>query len=195
MKNIKIKFGFSSIILILCAFVCKNEYTFLTFLAVVIHELGHLLAALILRIKISEFSFGILGARLKTSNCLTSYLQEIFLCAFGPIFNFISVIFVILFLDWQTSARLIYLISASILLGTLNLMPIKSFDGGRILECILSIYFSPKYVICILKVISFFFITSLWIVSVYFLLIYTSSLGLFVFCGALFCNIFIEDNF
>ncbi len=195
MKHVKFKFGFFSVLIILVAFISKNEYTFLTILAVTIHELGHLFAAFIFKIKISEFSFGILGARLKTSTTLTSYFQEIMLCFFGPIFNFLSVILILILFDWQNSNKLIYFITASKLLGALNLMPIKSFDGGRIFESLLSIFLSPKYVVNILRVVSFFFILVLWLISVYFILIYTSSLGLFVFSASLFSNIFIEDNF
>lgn len=194
MKSIKIKFGIFSIITIFAIFLSKNSYSFLTLQVVVLHELGHLLAGFIFKIKITEFSIGLLGARLKTSNSLNSYFQEIMLCLLGPLLNIFSAIFVYAFFDWQNSDRLTYFITASILLGVLNLLPIKSFDGGRILESLFSMLFTPKYAVKFVKGISFFFVITLWMVSVYFLLIYTYSLGLFVFSALLFANIFIDDN-
>ena len=99
------------------------------------------------------------------------------------------------FVNNRISEKASYFVSASILLGVLNLFPIKSFDGGRILESVLLMFISPKLVLRLVKLISFFCIITLWIVSVYFLLIYTYSLGLFVFSTSLFCNIFIDDSF
>ncbi|MBR2388407.1 MAG: site-2 protease family protein [Clostridia bacterium] len=195
MKNIKIKFDFFSVFIFFVSLFIKNKYTSLTILAVTIHEVGHVFAAFIFKIKITELSVGILGARLKTSHSLTSYFQEIMLCLFGPLFNFISFGLILVLYHNNLSNKLLYFATASILLGTLNLMPIKSFDGGRILESILSLFLSPKHTLNTVKLVSFFFVLTLWIISVYFLLIYTSSLGLFVFSAALFCNIFVDENF
>ena len=195
MGKVKFKFDFFAILAFIVLLISKNEYTVLTVIAVIIHEIGHIFAALVFKIKISEFSIGILGARIKTSTILTSYFQEIMISLFGPLFNLFSAVFVFFLFNSQHDDRIAYFAVASVLLGVLNLLPIKSFDGGRIVECVFSVLFPDKIAFYIVNCISFFFIVSLWMISVYFLLIYTSSLGLFVFSALLFCNIFIENKF
>ena len=196
MRNLKIKFGFFSVFIAL-AFLCSaNKFTFLSLLAAAIHELGHIIAAKLFNIRLCEMNFGLLGARLKTSGSLCSYSQEILLCFFGPLFNFLSAIIVYVFSKnaGNISEEIEFFILSSLILAILNLLPIRTFDGGRILEAVL-LYFMPvEKVFFIINLLSFFIIFSLWCVSVYFLLIYTSSLGLFIFSLSLFVSLFIESG-
>ena len=134
MLKTRIKFGFFSLLIAVTMIISANEYTYISFLAAAIHETGHLFAAKILKIKLTELKFDFLGARLIVSRNIISYSQEIILCAFGPLFNFLSAIIV-----YAASQRLktdhsliSFFIFASLALGILNLLPIKSFDGGRI---------------------------------------------------------------
>ena len=190
MKKIKIKLSFIPLLLILSLLISSNNFTSMALLAVLIHESGHIVASKLFKIELTEFSFGILGARLKTNGILTSYWQEILLSFFGPLFNFLTVI-ILLILRTQSSA-VSFLIFSSAILGTLNLLPINTFDGGRIFKSLLSFFICPHIVSKIMNLISFFLIFTLWIISVYFMLIYTSSLGLFVFSLSLFCTIFLN---
>ena len=196
MRNLKIKFGFFSIFIILALLFTSNKFTFLSFLAATIHEVGHLVASKIFKIRICELNFGLLGARLKTSGFLCSYKQEILLCFFGPLFNFLSaaVLYIISKNMGDLCKEIDFFIMSSLVLGILNLLPIRTFDGGRILESILSCFLPIEKVFFIINLFSFIIIFSLWCISVYFLLIYTSSLGLFIFSLSLFASLFIEDN-
>ena len=196
MKNLKVKFGFFSVFIALALIFSANKFTLLSFLAATIHEAGHLIASKLFNLRICELNFGLLGARLKTSGSLCSYKQEILLCFFGPFFNLLSAlaIYVYSMQFGYLSETAEFFIVSSLILGVLNLLPIRTFDGGRILEAVLSSFLSIEKVYCIINVLSFIIIFLLWGISVYFLLIYTSSLGLFIFSVSLFASLFIEGE-
>ena len=196
MAKLKIKFGFFSLLIIFSLLVSGNKLTYLTLLAVSIHESGHIVASKIFNISICELNFGFLGARLKTEDMLYSYSQEISLCLFGPIFNFLSayIAYVILCFTNYNKENIKFFILSSILLGIINLLPIRTFDGGRIIESLFSYVLHPKKVYTIVNIFSFITIFCLWSVSVYFLLVYSSSLGLFVFSFSLFFSLFIDKE-
>ena len=196
MTKTKIKFGFFSLLIVVTMIITADEYTYISLLAALIHELGHLFAAKIFKIKLTELKIDFLGARLMVSKNIISYSKEIALCAFGPIFNFLSAIIVyVTSNNFQADyPRIRFFIFASVALGVLNLMPIKSFDGGRITEAALCFVLSPSSAKKAVEVLSFITVFLLWCLSVYFLLIYSSSLSLFVFSISLFFTLFVTNS-
>ena len=196
MRNLKVKFGFFFVFIIFSLLFTLNKFTFLSLLAATIHEMGHLVASKLFKIRICELDFGILGARLKISGALCSYKQEILLCLFGPLFNFLSALLVYILSNKESGAseEIEFFILSSLVLGTLNLLPIRTFDGGRILESIFSTFLPVEKVFFIINIFSFLIIFLLWCISIYFLLIYTSSLGLFIFSISLFASLFIDGD-
>ena len=191
MKKTKIKFGFFSLMLIIAFFVTGNKYTFICIFAAVLHELGHIAAACLLDVGISEFTFGALGARLLLSDKVYSYRQEIILSAAGPISNVIFALLAYVLLDGEKPE---IFITFSLFLAILNLLPIRTFDGGRIFECILLHFLPIPLSKLIIDISSFIFIFFLWSVSIYFLLIHASTLNLFVFSASLFSSLFISEE-
>ena len=161
-------------------------------LAVAIHEMGHIVAAKICGIEVGKFKLGILGAAIVPRRPLYSYKEEFILCIGGPLANFLSALLICRFHSAAvfTESLLLYSIS----LGALNLLPIKSFDGGRIFSAILSCLLSPKTAERVLNLTSFLLIFTLWSISVYLLLKISSSVSLFVFSVALFTKIFLPDT-
>ena len=194
MKKTKIKLGVFTLPIILLIFFTLNNYLLVIITPIIIHELGHIVAAWILNIKISEFSVGILGARLKTGPDQLSYGNEIILALFGPLANFLCVfVGYVIYKKYNFHDTYLFLMT-SLLLGAINLLPIKTFDGGRIFESFLSIFLPLGWAVRITYIISLICIITLWLISVYFLLIYSSSLGLFVFSLSLFFEIFVSEN-
>ena len=57
---------------------------FVTVVAALLHECGHLLAARLLHVPISGLQMSFLGARLEVSGRILSYGEEWLLCAAGP---------------------------------------------------------------------------------------------------------------
>ncbi len=186
----KIKVSFFFLLMLISLFLSHSYLSIAAFLAAGLHELGHIIAARLCSIPLSELKLGILGAAITTNGELCSYKKEIFLAISGPMVNIISAFLVLRHIDAPDRFGAMF-VAASFFLGILNLLPIDDFDGARILKCILLLKLSPDRVDFISKRISFILIFSLWFFSVYLLLRMSASLSLFTFSLSLFCKTFL----
>ncbi len=131
----------------------------------IIHEIGHLLAGLLVGMKpekIEIMPFGVsisfkinvqdYNRKIKKGNILE--LKKIIVAAAGPITNFI-IILITYNLNIEIVKSLI-IIYTNFLIMIFNLLPIYPLDGGRILKGILHIYFerrkTEKYINSISKI-------------------------------------------
>ncbi len=139
-------------------------YAFIMFFAFV-HELGHLIAGLIMRMKpekieLMPFGFSIsfkisveeYNKKIKKGNMLE--IKKIIVAIAGPITNFIIILLTdILNINTLKSIIIIY---TNFLIMIFNLLPIYPLDGGRILKSILYINFgkrkTEKYINLISKI-------------------------------------------
>ena len=67
----------------------------------------------------------------------------------------------------------------------MNLLPVASLDGGRILSCLLSLTLGADAARRVLRLLSLFLLSLLWLLSVYALLRAGQFLSLFVFSFSL----------
>ena len=106
----KVKIGWGVIpILVGCGVSLLTEYgrgqaeaLFCMVLASVCHEWGHFVMARAVNVPLAECRLDLLGARLKPQDTM-SYVQEWWLCAGDPLFNFLSV--ALLLPLWLSAAR------------------------------------------------------------------------------------------
>jgi len=176
------------IFLILFYFTKQIEpYAYIMIFAL-IHELGHLIAGLLLGMKpekIEIMPFGVsisfkiqveeYNRKIKKGNILE--LKKIIVAIAGPITNFI----IILLLD-KLNIKIekgIIIIYTNLLIAIFNLLPIYPLDGGRILKGILHINFgkikSERYINLISK-ITLIVITA--ITSI--LILYLKNISIFI---------------
>ncbi len=165
-----------------------NGVFWMTLLAAALHEGGHLLAARMLHIPLGDLHLDLLGARLEVRGRMLSYGEEWLLCAAGPLTSLLCAAIGALF--WQFSRSAIEFSCASLLLGLLNLLPIRTFDGGRMLESTLRSLFGERVVQCVMRTCSFLLLFLLWALAVYFLLRVGDGLSLFCFSMSLFSRFF-----
>ena len=161
--------------------------------AAIIHELGHMLFAVLYSIRIERLELNLFGALIKIPPLSCSYKREALLAAAGPLANIITAIISALFIFQVREGlrkAILYFVISSLLFALINLLPAKDFDGGRIISCSLLTKFSPNTVYSILEWTSLLCVFFLWSISVYFILRTGSYLSLFVFSGALFARIF-----
>ena len=158
------------------------------FIAATAHELGHLLAARLLGIPLRSMRLDMLGARLDIGGRILTYGEEWALCAAGPIFSLLLAAVPVFWWDRCSFAR--ELSCLSLLLGGLNLLPIRNFDGGRMLASFLSVLFGERVSERVITVCSVLFVLLLWSVAVYFLLRVGDGLSLFCFSMSLFFRFF-----
>ena len=186
----KISVGILAVFMIITLSITSPHYFLPMISAIALHELGHVLMAQLSKIRLRELKLGIFGAALSPESYLYSYKKEILLCLGGPLANFLSALAVSEFFDPEPFE---YFKMCSLALGSLNLLPISGFDGGRIFTALLSMIFSPRTVQVISKFISFVLIFTLWSFSVYLLLKISASLSLFMFSLSLFAKTFLPD--
>jgi len=197
MKKVKIRIAIPSLILATALVLSGDTLPlFAVFSAAALHELGHIIAARLLGVRFSEFSLSLLGARLNTETKLISYKTEIILAAAGPAVNILS--FFMFFPGFTTIGGGVgeffsYFTAASAALGALNLLPISTFDGGRIVYSFVSLIKDPDAALKLSKALSFVCLFTLWSASVYLLIKTGNSLSLFIFSLTLFARLFVNE--
>ena len=208
---------FLGILMMLCALLVSEKIFVLIVYtcAAVIHEFGHIAAARALGIKIKDISFDYSGLRISIDERLTSYSAEFLLAAAGPASNLLSASAVALcikisgrevlsvfeaahdFIDVgspSVEGVCAFFIIASCVQAIINLLPVKTFDGGRILNCMLARVFDERISNTVLSITSGVFVFILWAVSLYLMLKMSSGLGIYIFSASIFSMTLINDK-
>ncbi len=170
---------------LLAAFAFLGGYKYMNFkillpwiFAVIIHEMGHFAAALLFGAKIEKMVIEITGAKMSFCGKLLSYKEELFIALSGPLVNF--------FTSAVSFEAYSDLSEISLMLGIINLIPAPGFDGCRILSSFIAQFFGAVASEKTMKLLSFFSVIFLWLLSVYGLLKFGSSFSLFIISCMLF---------
>ena len=199
----KIKFEYS-ILLFFLGFLLGKNHTVLSavIICAIIHESGHLLCAKALNIKIKEMVIDVGGAKIYPVSSSYSYAHELLLAFSGPTFNLLCILFLNITLNEKVNVSIIshttytdlsfveYVYVFSLMQAILNLLPINTLDGGRMLRCILCILASERIGDVAIRISTLIFALILWILSVYFLLGSGGGISLFVFSICMLLKIF-----
>lgn len=129
------------------------EIYIMIMLFALIHELGHLIAGLCLKMKpekieLMPFGFSIsfkietkeFNRKIKFGNYLQ--FKKIIIALAGPIVNIICAM-ILIFIDINMNLKVL-MIYSNILIASFNMLPIYPLDGGRILKGILHINLGIK---------------------------------------------------
>lgn len=152
-------------------------------LAALCHEGGHLLAARLCGVSIRAVTLDLFGARIHLEGLL-SYGQEFLIACAGPAVNFLMAAAGLpLWFSGTGSWHgfLALFLFASLGLGTVNLLPVGTLDGGRMLFCLLANLWGDEVARRVLAVTTGTVLMFLWLAAVYALLRAGSMLSLFVF--------------
>ena len=136
--------------LLLFYFTRQIEIYVIMIFFVVVHELGHLLMGLMLKMKPERielmpfglsisFKVNVQDINKKRGNGNQQVFKEILVASAGPLTNLIILIFTYVFFGNSNFSSLV--IYANLLILIFNLLPIYPLDGGRILNGILHILF------------------------------------------------------
>ncbi len=162
-----------------------------TLMAAAVHEGGHLIAARGMHIPLSLLRMDLLGARLDVSGRVLSYGEEWLLCAAGPVASLLFAAAAAPF--WRTCEYAALFSCASLILGLLNLLPVRTFDGGRMLESTLLSFFGERVARRVMRGCTFLFLFLIWAGAVYLLLRAGDGLSLLCFSMSLLTRFFEGD--
>lgn len=106
-------------------------------IAVMVHEIGHVLGIVMFRISILSVSIKSSGVYVRTSQMLL--WQESIVALLGPLFSAI----LLLFAEWFP-----FMAICAIVQLAFNLLPFECFDGGRVLRGVLRIILPSVWARC-----------------------------------------------
>ena len=140
-----------------------------------IHEIAHMCAGIILKLKpqtleIQPFGIGVVFESFENTN-----IKKIIIALAGPIIN---IILAIIF-NYLSFGNRDLIVSANIILAIFNLMPIYPLDGGRILKAIINMRKKSIEADKIINKISNILIIIITMVASILILIYR-NIGLFI---------------
>lgn len=203
----KLKTAISFFMMIAALILTEKLLVFSVYIfAAVIHEMGHILAAKLLNLKIKGIAFDYSGLRIEIDGVM-SYADEIILASLGPIANilfaliglfclncysisaeslFSSVNEFITYGGWSIIGVCGFFILASFIQAAINLLPIKTFDGGRILYSLIAIKAQEGIAQRILRITSGVLAFLVWTVSLYVLIRLSRGLGIYLFAISIF---------
>lgn len=207
----KIKLGLGAVLMLTVMLVSdRGDVLGIYIFAALLHEMGHLVAAKLLNIEIREIRLDFSGARICTDDSLISYKKELLLSCAGPAVNIIAFLLICASFAlghsslnelWTCASEFVsadaltiegaigFFALCSVLQGAVNLLPVRTFDGGRILVCALSMLFGDRAAESAVGITSAVSAFVLWTVALYLMLRISSGLGIYVFAACIFAGI------
>lgn len=134
------------------------ENLFLLLAAVLLHETGHILCAVLLNIPFSGLAVRPCGAVMTFDFSGTTYLREMCVHLAGPGTGILSAVCALLAFGNTAS----YFAGLSVWLAVLNLLPVQGFDGGGVLSCLLSLFLPAETAYRVCRAVSVVTLFLLW---------------------------------
>ena len=138
----------------------RGDHYICCFSAAALHETGHLIMLRLFRTPLRGISLRLFDVRIDADRP-SGFKAEAFVTLGGVMMNFLlAAIFV------PMDAFFGY---ANLAMGSFNILPVESLDGGRLLSLILSLRFSDRVCVTALRIISFVIVFPLMTAGIYIL--------------------------
>lgn len=168
--------------------VMPRLYAFAAISSVLLHEAGHIIAARMLGKRIMEVHLMPVGFSVGLS-AASSYSEEFLIAAAGPVMN---LLYLAAARIWMPSEVAASVFAASSSLAVLNLLPVKTLDGGRMIGAVLSRFFGEGTADRVLYLSTCACLSVLWMLSLYVFFYSGINFTLLVFCAYLFSYLIVK---
>ena len=145
-----------------------------------LHETGHLLASAAVGVPMRGLSLDLFGARLEMGG-MTSYRGEAVVAAGGPFFSLVSAAVAYPMAAGYGGDGAVLFFWSSLILGGVNLLPVGTLDGGRILRCLCAALWGDRVAAGVTRVCTRVVTGLLWLWTAYALMRVSQMLTLFAF--------------
>ena len=160
-------------IIILYIFMQSTKIFALTFIFILLHELGHLVTGITIGLKVKKINIHISGLSVEFENYgKQRNANKIVVDIAGPLINIIALVIAIIIKQEEIA----YI---NLLLAIVNLLPIYPLDGGQILRTLLRKRFTYKETINFIESISQYTLIILTAIASCYLLI-GKNIGIFI---------------
>ena len=174
-------------IIILYIFMQSTKIFALTFIFILLHELGHLVTGITIGLKFKKINIHISGLSVEFENYgKQRNANKIVVDIAGPLINIIALVIAIIIKQEEIA----YI---NLLLAIVNLLPIYPLDGGQILRTLLRKRFTYKETINFIESISQYTLIILTAIASCYLLI-GKNIGIFIAILYLWAIIFKEKR-
>ncbi len=172
-------FAPAGLFLLLCS--VPRIYMFAVISTVLLHEAGHLTASLLFQKYPISFTIMPTGLSIQLPPSF-SYAEEMAVAGAGPLMN-LFYYGIASFFPFEVAQNVK---TVALLLFIVNLLPIATFDGGRVLHSFLSFFFGTSFAERCLQITTAITLVILWIFSLYILFYSGINITLLLFCSYLF---------
>ncbi len=135
--SFRISFSFIAFV-VLMMLLCDEKIVFISLCSSVFHETGHMLFIYFVGDKPKAVELTLFGMRIdRTDHSIFSYKKEALIAAGGIIFNLIfALCCYIIFLT--TKNKILFILAVvNIVIASINSVPVRILDAGRIIRCLL----------------------------------------------------------
>ncbi len=139
-------------------------------------------------VPVREIEVSLFGAEIRSVPTEISFLRMAALHAAGPCMNLLTAALMLLLAPHRPTA--VFFACCSVTLAVLNLLPIRTLDGGCIAAALL-FHMIPQKADRILTVLSAAALFLLWLAAAYLLLLCGGNVSLLLFCMVLFKELYL----
>lgn len=184
--------------ILFCLSVCalifaeSSVYALAVLLCAVLHECGHIAVIKLEGMNIEEINLLPFGAEIRMRGD-AGYFAEMKIAAAGPAVNLLSGFLLYpLFLIFP-NPFVLFMILCSVFLAFINLIPIRGFDGGRIVRCAAFLCLQYEKALTLIRVSELVSLILLTAFSMSVLLFSSFNISLAAICVYLFVSVYKND--
>lgn len=168
-----------------------SVFTAMVFISAILHECGHIVFLKAFGTEIYGITVLPFGAVIRSDAAKLSYRREAAVALAGALFNLAAAGAAGLFFCICRDIHPLFFCGCNLLLAAVNLVPVKTLDGGRALEAALCARLSPEKAQRYMESVSYVAFVFLTLAALVLLTVTGCNFSLIIFCVYLFVCVYV----